>query len=171
MLAAALLVGAGAGCGGSDESEPTAAPTAAATTEAAPVETRPEPPAEQSRWAQEVDRACEPWQQRIQAVTLPADTGDLERYLNETLPLIRKQVAAVDAVKLPPSKPDARQATLFVTGLRDLEGALTKYAAALHAGNPEQTEQALANANSAGLQLRTYVAPLGVTQCGAYEGG
>lgn len=171
VLAATLVAVAATGCSGDSDdpqSAATTAPPAATTTEAA--DTRPEPPQDQSRWAREVDAACKPWQERISTVAPPADASELERYLGETLPLIRKQVAAVDAVKLPTNAADARQARLFVASLRKLEQALTRYHAALRTADPEETEKALADANAAGLEARGSVTGLGVTQCGGYEG-
>jgi hypothetical protein len=171
VLAATLVAVAATGCSSDDSNGSDAAATTAAeaatTTQSA--ETRPEPPADQSRWAQEVDEACKPWQERIAKVAPPAGSEELERYLGDTLPLIRKQVDAVDAVALPANEAEARRARLFVAGLRKLETALTHYRAALRASDAEATEQALRDANAAGLEARGAVAGLGVTQCGGYE--
>jgi hypothetical protein len=173
-LAAALVVAAGTGCSSDDsESGSTAAPTTTTTTTTAttePAETRPEPPAAQSRWAAGVDDACTPWQERIEAVTPPADAGDLQRYLEETLPLIRKQVAAVAAVPRPAAAGDSRQVKHFVAALRKLEDALTRYVAALGAADADATKQALADANAAGVEARGSAVTLDVTECGGYAG-
>ena len=169
VLAAALVAVAATGCSSDDDSEsaPTTAPPAATTTQ--PAETRPEPPAGQSRWAREVDAACKPWQDRISMVKPPAAASELERYLGDALPLIRKQIDAIDAVELPEAEADARKARSFLAGLRKLEAALTRYRAALRASDSAATEQALAEANTAGLQARAAVAGLGVTECGGFE--
>jgi hypothetical protein len=171
-LAAALVVAAAVGCADGDEdAAATTATTSAppATTQAA--ETRPEPPEDQTRWAREVDLACEPWQVQIDAVPPPADAADLERWLDETLPLIRKQVAAVEAVQLPGAKSEAEPASRFGDGLRRVERALTRYRAALRAGDAEVAKQALAQAGAAGAESRAAALALGVTECGGYSAG
>ena len=104
-LAAAVLLVAAGGCGGGgDDATGTTTATAPAsepTVEATTTDTRPEPPEDQGRWARQVDAACKPWQSQIDAVAPPSGAADLERWLGETLPLVRKQVAAVEAVKPP----------------------------------------------------------------------
>ena len=172
-LAAAVLLVAAGGCGGGEADDatgtttrPPAESTAAATTAA-----RPEPPDDQGRWARQVDAACGPWQGKIDAVAPPADAADLERWLEETLPLVRKQVAAVEAVKPPAKTSEAERAALFVAGLRKVERGLTRYRAALANGDAEAVSQALAEANAAGTETRGYALSLAVTQCGGYSSG
>jgi len=182
-LAATLLLVAAGGCGdGDDEAtgttgtatappvESTAEPatTAEETTSA---ETRPEPAEDQGRWAQQVDAACKPWQVKIDAVAPPATATDLERWLGEALPLIREQVAAVEAVKPPTAAAAAGQATVLVSNLRIVERALTHYRAALLAGDADAAKDALATAGAAGIEARTTALAAGVTECGGYSSG
>jgi hypothetical protein len=170
VLAATLVVAASTGCSSDDEASDTARTTsAAATTE--PVSTRPEPASDQSRWAAQVDDACLPWQQQIDAVAPPTDAASLERFVGSLLPLFRKQVAAVKAVKPPADEDEARKATLFVTALGKLERGLTRYHDALAAGEAAAVQRALEDANAAGAQARAYAVSLGITQCGGYESG
>jgi hypothetical protein len=180
-LAAALVVAAAAGCAGGDDDAgaTTAAPPATttaprATTSEQPATTdtdvRPEPPDDQSRWAREVDAACRPWQERLDAVAPPADEADLERWLDATLPLVRKQVAAVAAVQLPAARSEAEPGSRFVEDLRRVERGLTRYRAALRAGEPEPAQGALAEAGAAGAASRAAALALGVTACGGYSG-
>ncbi len=186
VIAAALVVAAAGGCAGDDEEDAagTTASTPAATT-AQPATTteeqqvttqagdyaRPEPPDDQSRWAGQVDAACEQWQEQIDEVAPPADPADLERWLGETLPLVRKQVAAVEAVRLPGAASEAEPASLFVQNLRRVERALTRYGAALRSENPQGAQQALAEAGAAGAEARSAALALGVTECGGYSTG
>jgi hypothetical protein len=172
-LAAALLLAAAGGCGGGDDETTgtTAPPAAEPTVEAATTDIRPEPPEDQGRWARQVDAACEPWQAKLDAVAPPAGATDLDRWLGETLPLVRRQVAAVEAVKPPAKTSEAERAALFVAGLRKVERGLTRYRAALRDGDPEAVQQALAEANAAGTETRGYALSLAVTQCGGYSGG
>ena len=182
-LAAALLLVAAGGCGGGDDEtagtagtttappvESTAEPTTAVE-ETTAAETRPEPPEDQGRWAQQVDAACKPWQVKIDAVAPPATATDLERWLGEALPLIRKQVAAVEAVKPPTAAAAAEQATLLVSNLRIVERALTHYRAALRSGDADAAKDALAAAGAAGIEARTTALAAGVTECGGYSSG
>ena len=174
VLAAALVVAAGTGCSSDDDgaSDGASAPTPAAeSTPAATTEARPEPPEDQGRWARQVDVACKPWQGRIDAVAPPAGAADLDRWLGQTLPLVRKQVAAVEAVKPPVKTSEAERAALFVAGLRKVERGLTRYRAALSGGDTEAVQQALAEANAAGTETRGYALSLAVTQCGGYSSG
>jgi hypothetical protein len=173
-LAASLVLAAGAGCG---DDEPAggdaAATTAAATTAAAATtepETQPEPPADQSRWASDVDAACEPIQRRIDELPPPTDAATLESWVAQALPLVREEVAAVRAVEPPTVEAEARQASRFVAGLERLEGALTRYLAGLRAGDPAATQAALAEANAAGAEARAAATALDVTACGGYSG-
>jgi hypothetical protein len=172
VLAATLVVAAGTGCSSDDDGTDAAGTTVAATTAAATTaETRPEPPADQGRWARQVDVACKPWQERLAAVPPPANENALESWLAATLPLIRKQVAAVRAIKLPTAPGEAAQAKLFIGGIEKLERDLTSYLAATRAGDAAAMQQALAGANAAGVEARGNATALGITQCGGYEGG
>lgn len=168
VLAAALVVAAGTGCSSDDESGTDAA---GKTTVPATSDTRREPPEDQSRWATQVDVACKPCQERVDAVPPPTDASGLERWLAETLPLIRKQVAAVRAVKPPAKQSEAKRAALFVGALRKLERGLTHYLAALRAGDAAAIKQALTEANAAGAESRGYAVSLDITECGGYESG
>jgi hypothetical protein len=173
-LAAAFILVAAGGCGGgegNDAGGTTAQPSAEPTVESTTADTRPEPPEDQGRWARQVDAACAPWQAKIDAVAPPAGATDLERWLAETLPLVRKQVAAVAAVKPPAKESEAERATLFIAGLRKVERGLTRYRAALADGDAAAVQQALAEANAAGTETRGYALSLGVTRCGGYSSG
>jgi len=172
VLAATLVVAAGTGCSADDDggteaasTTTTAAQTIASTTSAS----RPEPPEDQSRWAKQVDEACKPWQAQVDAVAPPADADGLIRWLSETMPIVRKQVAAVRAVKLPAKQSEAKRAALFVGALQKLERGLTRYHAALRAGDPVAIEAALVEANAAGAEARSYAVSLDITECGGYE--
>jgi hypothetical protein len=165
VLAATLVVAAGAACGG-DGDEP-----AAETTAVKVGAQRPEPPPDQSRWAQEVDGACKEWQDRIDAVPPPEDAESLEAWVADTLPLLREQIEAVAAVKPSAKEEEVRRAELFVNGLSAVEKALTRYLNAIRRGDTEGIEKALAAANEAGSQTRAYAISLDVTQCGGYSGG
>jgi hypothetical protein len=118
-----------------------------------------------------VDTACKPWQDRIDALAPPADASQLELWLDDLLPLVRKQVAAVTAVKPPAKQSDAKKAALFTGNLTKLERSLTRYRAAISAGNTKAIQQAILDANAAGAAARGYALSLDVTQCGGYEGG
>jgi len=174
-LAGALLLVAAGGCGGGDDDEAATGaqettPTVAATTAEA-AETRPEPPEDQSRWAQQVDTACKPWHTKIDAVPPPASATDLERWLGDTLPLVRKQVAAVEAVKPPTAAATAEKAALLVRNLHIVERALTRYRAAIRTGDADAARDALAEAGAAGTEARTIAVAAGVTACGGYSSG
>ena len=196
VLAATLTVAAGTGCAGDDdggaEGTTPAGTTAAAatapgttaagtttadaeeTTTAEPTdatETRPEPAPNQSRWAEQVDAACEPWQERIDAVPQPTDAASLEDFLAAVVPLAGKQAAAVAAVKPPADDEEAETANLFVTALGRLEGGLTRYLAAIRRNDAAAVQEALLEANAAGASARGYAVALGVTECGGYSGG
>ena len=119
----------------------------------------------------QVDAACGPWQKRIDAIAPPADAADLDRWLSETLPLVRRQLAAIEAVKLPAKESEAQRASLFVRGLRKLERGLTRFQAAVRANDAAAVQQALAEANAAGAETRGYALSLGVTECGGYSAG
>ena len=187
VLAAILVVAAGTACAGDDEPENGAAPVAiAGATEPAATEpaftltepdaatdrsdTRPEPEANQSRWAQEVDAACRQWQERLDALERPSDAASLEAFLVEALPLIRNQIAAVTAVP-PEDSRQADEAKLLVAGMRRVADALARYRTALAAGNATAAQTALAEAGAAGTETRERARALGVTACGGYAGG
>lgn len=177
LLAALLVLAAGSGCSDDGDDGSASATTAdAAATEPEPAATtqsgpRPKPPEDQSRWAKQVDAACKPWQDRINAVPPPADAAGLERWLADTLPLVRKQVAAVKAVKPPVKAEEARRAKLFVAGLEKLERSLIQYRAAIRAGKPAAVQKAVVDANAAGSETRGYAVSLDVTECGGYSAG
>lgn len=185
VLAATLLLAAGAGCGddkGNDAAGGDGSPPATATVaterepepEPAPADstaTRPEPPPDQGRYARQVDEACAPAQRTIDAVFPPANAAGLERWLADTLPLVRKQVAAVKALKPPAKEEEARRARLFVGGLEKLESSLTKYLAAIRLGDPAAVQKAVTEAGAAGSETRGYAASLGITKCGGYSSG
>jgi hypothetical protein len=174
VLAAALVVAA-SGCGGDGEdaagTTTGAAAISAPATTAEDYQTRPTAPADQTRWASQVDAACAPWQEQIDAVAPPADATALARWLDDTLPLVRKQVAAVEAVKPPAKAEEAERAALFVAGLRKIERSLTRYRAAIETSDEEAVTKALADANAAGAETRAYALSLDVTECGGYSGG
>ena len=118
-----------------------------------------------------MDTACQPWQERIDALVPPADASQLERWLNDLLPLVRKEVGAVTAVKPPAKQSDAKRAALFTSNLRKLERSLTRYRAAISAGDTKAIQQAIQEANAAGAAARGYALSLDVTRCGGYGGG
>ena len=179
VLAATLVLAAGTGCSDDGDNDSAAGSTAAttsasATTEAAATsesDPRPEPAADQSRWAKQVDAACKPLQERIDALAPPASATELERWLGDLLPLVRKQVRAVAAIK-PPAKPsEAKKAALFVDSITKLERSLTRYEAAIKAGDTAAIQRSLQDANAAGGAARGYAVSLDVTQCGGYSEG
>lgn len=168
VLAAALAVAAGTGC-----SEDKQAGSSTATTGTTnPTATRPKPLPNQSRWAKQVDSACKPWQERIDAVTpSPTNAASLQKWLEHALPLVRQQIAAVKAVKSPAKADEARKANLFLGGLQKTERALTRYLAAIQANQPAKVRKALADAGAAGAATRAYAVSLDVTGCGGYSSG
>jgi hypothetical protein len=179
VLAATLLLAASAGCGDDNGNDATGGDTSppAATTETPepastdPTETRPEPAPSQSRWAEQVDAACKPVQEQIDAVPPPADAAGLERWLGDILPLVTKQIAAVKAIKPPVKDEEARRAKLFVGGLEKLETAFTHYLAAVQSADPKALQKAVTQANAAGAETRADAASLELTQCGGYSSG
>lgn len=118
-----------------------------------------------------MDAACKPWQGRIDALFPPADASQLQNWLDQLLPLLRKEVVAVNAVKPPAKESDAKTAALFTANLKKLERGLTRYRAAVVAGDQKAVEQAILEANAAGAAARAYALSLDVTECGGYEGG
>lgn len=174
VLAASLLLAAGTGCGGDEEESGGGTTTAAAaTTDAATTEAddyaRPEPAADQSRWAKQVEAACAPVQRQIDALPQPTDAASLETWVGRVLPLVRKETAAVKAVKPPTKDEEARRAGLFIESLEKLDDALTRYLAALREGDTGAIEAALTDANAAGAEARAYAVSLDVTGCGGYS--
>jgi hypothetical protein len=147
------------------------ASTAATQTTETTDDGRPAPPADQSRYAKQVDDACRSLQDKIDALPQPTDAASLETFMASVLPLVRKQIAAVSKLKPPTDNEEARRARLFADGYRDIERALTRYLAAIRAGKPEAIQRALVEANAAGARTRTYAASLDVTACGGYTGG
>lgn len=170
VLAAALVVVAGSGCSGDKNSEAVTTGTVA-DSPTTTSDTRPEAPDDQSRWSAQVDSACAPSQERIDAIAPPAGAEDLDRWLSETLPLVRNQLAAVEAVKLPAKESEAKRAALFVRGLRKVERALGRFRTAINANDAKAIHQALAEANAAGTETRGYALSLGITRCGGYSAG
>jgi hypothetical protein len=168
-----------AGCMGGDEDSAagsTATTTAGALTEPEPAPTiqsgpRPKSPADQSRWAKQVDAACKPWQARIDGLAPPTTAAELEPWLGELLPLVRKQVSAVKDVKPPAKQDEAKKAALFIENVTKLERSLTRYQAAIKAGDNAAIQRSLREANAAGAASRAYALSLDVTECGGYSGG
>jgi hypothetical protein len=134
--------------------------------------TPPKPLPNQSRWAKQVDVACKPWQERIDAVSpAPTNTASLRIWLKQALPLIRKQIAAVEEVKPPAKQDEARKVTRFIDSLRRTERELTRYLAASRANAPTEARRAFAEASASGAAARTEAASLDVTKCGGYSSG
>ena len=190
VLAAALVVAAGAGCSddptdasgttgttvtettSTNGTTPTETETETKPEETQPVTTsgeRPEPPPDQSRYAAQVDDVCRPYQEQIDDLAAPTDIVTLERYFDRMLPIARKQIAAVKAVKPPTNAEELRRSKLFVASLTSLEQALTRYLAAIRADNAEKVQSTLTEANSAGSAARGYAASLDITACGGYS--
>jgi hypothetical protein len=163
VLAVALVVAAGTGCSGNGQANTTGTSTGS---------TPPKPLPNQSRWAKQVDAACKPWQARIDAVTpAPTNTASLRIWLGQVLPLIRKQIAAMKAVKPPAKQDEARKVTQFLDSLQRTERALTRYLAASRENAPAKARKALADASASGAAARTEAASLNVTKCGGYSSG
>jgi hypothetical protein len=163
VLAVALVVAAGTGCSGNGRADGTGTSTAS---------TRPKPLPSQSRWAKQVDAACKPWQKRIDAVTpAPTNTASLPIWLEQALPLIRKQIAAVKAVKPPAKQGEARKVTRFLDSLQRTERALTRYLAAIRENAPAKARKAFADATASGAVARIQAASLDVAKCGGYSSG
>jgi hypothetical protein len=169
VLAAALLAVAGTGC---SEDKQAQSPTTTSSPTTTAAVSRPKPGPHQSRWAKQVDAACKPWQKRIDAVTpQPTDTASLKPWLERALPLVRKQIAAVKAVKRPAKAGEADKARQFLDSLETTERALTRYVTTTNARVTAKANQALTEAGAAGATARAYAAALNVTQCGGYERG
>jgi hypothetical protein len=168
VLAATLVVAAGTGCSEDKQAE---APTTSTPT-TTPVVTRPKPGPHQSGWAKAVDDVCKPWQERIDAVSpQPTDTASLQAWLERTLPLVRKQIAAVKAVTPPAKAGEARKVRQFLDSLQKTERALTRYLTAIQANAPAKERRALAEAAASGATTRAYAMSLNITQCGGYASG
>lgn len=158
-LAAALLVAATAGCGDKQ------ATTSAATTHPTVLPT-------QSRWAKRVDVVCKPWQDRIDAVRPPpTSVASLQTWLARALPLVRKQIAAVEKVPAPKSTSEARKVTRLLDSLNATERALTRYLAAVNAKAQAKAQTALTTAATAGVKARALSLSLDITRCGGYSIG
>jgi hypothetical protein len=158
-LAAALLVAAAAGCGGKQ-----ATMTAAGT--------HPTVLPTQSRWAKQVDVVCKPWQDRIDAIRPPpTSVASLQTWLARALPLVRKQIAAVQKVPPPESTSEARKVTRLLDSLNTTERAFTRYLAAVHAKAPAKAQTALTTAATAGAEARALALSLDITKCGGYSTG
>jgi hypothetical protein len=152
VLAAVLAVAAGTGCSGNNNQ-----------TGSAPATTGPT----LSNWAKQINVACKPTQNRINAVTpSPTDAASLQRWLVRALPLIREQVAAVRSVKPPAKAADAKKARLFLAAIQKTERDLTRYLAAVHANKPAKASKAQADASAAGAATRGYAQSLHITGCG-----
>jgi len=170
VLAATLVVAAGTGC--SEDKQAKSPGTTTGQTTTSQGSTRPKPLPTQSRWAKQVDDVCKPWQERIDAVTpAPTDAASLETWLENTLPLVRKQIAAVKAVKPPVKEDEARKVRLFFESLEKTERALTRYLAAIRKNAPAKVRRALAEAGAAGAAARAYAVSLNITECGGYSSG
>jgi hypothetical protein len=187
VLAATLVVAASTGCSedksdGADaagpttesttteQSTPATEPTTTDRADTATTATSTATQREPSRWARQVDAACRPWQAKLNAIKPPSDATELVGSLESTLPLIRKEIAAVKSVKLPAEADEAATARLFVAGLQAIERGLTKYVAALRADNAQAVQSAIVQVNTAGAETRTYAASLQITHCGAPGG-
>ena len=158
-LAAALLVAAAAGCG-----DKQATTTAAAT--------HPTVLPTQSRWAKQVDVVCKPWQDRIDAIRPPpTSVASLQTWLARALPLVRKQIAAVEKVPPPERTREARKVTRLLDSLNATERALTRYLAAVNAKAQTKAQTALTPAATAGAKARALSLSLDITQCGGYATG
>ncbi|HEX7311754.1 MAG TPA: hypothetical protein VF232_11285 [Gaiellaceae bacterium] len=158
-LAAALLVAAAAGCGGKQ-----ATTTAAAT--------HPTALPTQSPWAKQVDVVCKPWQDRIDAIRPPPTTvASLQKWLARALPVLRKQIAAVEKVPLPESTSEARKVRRLLDSLNTTERALTRYLAAVNAKAQAKAQAALTSAATAGAKARALSLSLDITRCGGYSIG
>ena len=118
-----------------------------------------------------MDAACKPLQERIDALAPPANASELERWLDDLLPLVRKQVRAVKAVKPPAKQSEARNAALFIENMTKLERSLTRYRAAITAADTPAIQRSLSEANAAGAASRAYALSLDVTECGGYSSG
>jgi hypothetical protein len=157
-LAAALLVAAAVGCGDKQ-----------ATTTAAATHPTLLP---QSRWAKQVDVVCKPWQDRIDAIRPPpTSVASLQTWLARALPLVRKQIAAVEKVPPPESTSEARMVTRLLESLNTTERALKRYLAAVDAKAQPKAQTALTTAASAGAKARALSLSLDITQCGGYATG
>jgi hypothetical protein len=168
VLAAALAVAAGTGCSRDKQAQPGS--TSGGTTSLG--SNRPQPGPNQGRWAKQVDGVCKPWQERIDTVSPPpTNAASLQTWLENTLPLVRKQIAAVKAVKPPVKADEARKVTLFLDSLQKTERALTRYLGAIRANAPAKVRRALAEAGAAGAAARAYAVSLDITQCGGYSSG
>ena len=163
-----LVLGCVTACSGNKQAQATSTASATTTTTSA----RPKRLPNQSRWAKQVDAACKPWQKQIDAVTpAPIDVPSLQKWLDQALPLVRKQLAAVKAVKLPENEDEATKVRLFLASLEKTERALTTYLAAIHEHAAAKAQKALDDAGASGSAARADAVSLDITQCGGYASG
>jgi hypothetical protein len=178
VVAAALAAAALSGCmgdGGGEAADPVTEPQAASTSPSTTTSEagtgtdaqRAQPASAQSRWANQVDKACRRWQEQIEAVEPPSDPAAVAPALAQTLPLIRKEIAAVKSVREPETRDEARTARLFVRSLERLERALKKYLRAVRGNDDTAVAASLVEIDAAGTQARTYALVLELTHCGA----
>jgi hypothetical protein len=167
LLVAILVVGCATACSGNKQAEATSTTSATTATSV-----RPRRLPNQSRWARQVDAACKPWQARIDAITpAPVDVPSLQKWLDRALPLVRKQLAAVKAVRPPANADEATKVRLFLASLQKIEHALTTYLAAIHQHAAVKAQKALDDAGAAGSAARADAVSLDITQCGGYASG
>jgi hypothetical protein len=169
VVAAFFVLGCGTACSGNKQAQAPGTSTAPATTTTS---TRPQRLPNQSRWARQVDAACKPWQKQIDAITpAPTDVPSLQKWLARALPLVRKQIAAVKAVKPPANQDEATKVKLFLASLQKTERALTSYLVAIHQHAPARAQKALDEAGTTGSAARADAVSLDITQCGGYASG
>jgi hypothetical protein len=115
---------------------------------------------------------CKPWQDRIDAIRPPpTSVASLQTWLARALPLVRKQIAAVQKVPPPESTGEARKVTRLLDSLNTTERALTRYLAAVNAKAQTKAQTALTTAATAGARARALSLSLDITQCGGYATG
>ena len=164
LLGAAIVA---SGCGSK-----VATQTANGTTETTTVTLHPAVSASQSQWTAQANLVCKPWQDRIDALgPPPTDLASLPPWLARVLPLVRRQIDAVAAVRPPADPGEARRVTLFLDRLHKVDNALTRYLAGINAHDAQKAQTALADAAAAGATARVDAASLKITRCGGYAGG
>src|SRR4029450_12109082 len=126
----------------------------------------------QAPWAKQVDVVCKPWQDRIDAIRPPpTSVASLQTWLARALPLVRKQVAAVEKVPPPQSTREARRVTRLLDSLNATERALTRYLAAVKAKAQAKAQTALTTVATVGAKARALSVSLDITQCRGYSTG